>query len=263
MGRELQKKKNRSSIPKIKKKSGQLKNGNKRIHVLGNAIISKNWDKKLTLTQNYRQLGLTSRLNAPTGGVERKKKTLPTDADAEFSGFPDEPEQDELHVNPNASSRKTFAPTEARVERDPETGKILRVIHSEAEENETLEIAGRLHRRDNPLNDPLDDISQRRGQASASGEGDRVPMPTPSASATSEFVKALEKQVVMEEEALKKRRPRQQSAREEEWLERLVEKHGDDVAAMVRDRRLNRMQQTAGDINRRLRKWKEKRGEVV
>jgi nucleolar protein 16 len=38
MGRELQKKKNRSSVPKIK-----LKPKSKRINPLGNAIIAANW----------------------------------------------------------------------------------------------------------------------------------------------------------------------------------------------------------------------------
>jgi nucleolar protein 16 len=38
MGRELQKKKNRSSIPKIK-----LKPKSKRVNPLGNAIIAANW----------------------------------------------------------------------------------------------------------------------------------------------------------------------------------------------------------------------------
>jgi nucleolar protein 16 len=44
MGTIRQKKKNRSSVPKTKaKRTGQLKNGNKKINVLGNAIIAENW----------------------------------------------------------------------------------------------------------------------------------------------------------------------------------------------------------------------------
>ncbi|KFY06322.1 hypothetical protein V491_08708, partial [Pseudogymnoascus sp. VKM F-3775] len=67
MGRELQKKKNRSSIPKVKHKPKS-----KRVNPLGNAIIAANWDSKQTLTQNYNRLGLASRLNAATGGTEKK-----------------------------------------------------------------------------------------------------------------------------------------------------------------------------------------------
>jgi len=48
--------------------------------------------------------------------------------------------------------------------------------------------------------------------------------------------------------------PRHQSGGEREWLERLVARHGDDVRAMARDRRLNPMQQTAADIARRIKK---------
>lgn len=44
MGTVRQKKKNRSSTPKAKaKRTGKLKNGNKKINVLGNAIIAENW----------------------------------------------------------------------------------------------------------------------------------------------------------------------------------------------------------------------------
>lgn len=62
-----------------------------------------------------------------------------------------------------------------------------------------------------------------------------------------------------------KRRPRVQSRREEEWIERLVERWGDDLKSMFRDRRLNPQQQTEGDLRRRIRKWRERReqgGEV-
>jgi len=45
MGRQLQKKKNKAKVPKVltKRKRKTLKNGNKKINVLGNAIIAANW----------------------------------------------------------------------------------------------------------------------------------------------------------------------------------------------------------------------------
>ncbi|EEH07537.1 conserved hypothetical protein [Histoplasma capsulatum G186AR] len=243
MGRILQKKKNRSGAPRVKQKSNRLKNGNKKINVLGNAIIAQNWDKKLTLTQNYRRLGLTSQLNAPTGGAENK---------------PDDPsngrqEADSLHLLPSLTSVKMIKPAEMRVERDPATGKILRVIHPE-NETEEVEIAGRKHRRANPLEDPLNEV----GDDVFNNTSLRIHGSTSS----SVVVQALERQAALEEEALKKKQPRQQSKREEEWLERLVAKHGDNIIAMVRDTRLNPMQQTEGDIKRRLKKWREKRGNI-
>ncbi|KAI5299087.1 Nucleolar protein 16, partial [Ascosphaera pollenicola] len=73
----------------------------------------------------------------------------------------------------------------------------------------------------------------------------------------------LEAQAAMEEEALKHRKPRHMSQREAEWIEKLVAKHGDNVMAMVRDKRLNPMQQTEGDIKRRLRKWKAAQEETT
>lgn len=56
-----------------------------------------------------------------------------------------------------------------------------------------------------------------------------------------------------------KKRPRKQSQREEEWVERLVERYGDDVGKMARDRKLNPMQQSQGDIAKRVRMWRQGR----
>ena len=52
---------------------------------------------------------------------------------------------------------------------------------------------------------------------------------------------------------------RKQSQREEEWVERLVGRYGDDVGRMARDRKLNPMQQSRGDIAKRVRIWREGR----
>jgi len=43
MGKLLQKKKNRSGLSKARAKNSRLKSGNKKINVLGNAIIAENW----------------------------------------------------------------------------------------------------------------------------------------------------------------------------------------------------------------------------
>ncbi|KAB8338910.1 hypothetical protein FH972_021852 [Carpinus fangiana] len=65
MGRELQKRKNRSSVSKVRQKPKSKKK------IFNNPIIAANWDQKQTLSQNYRRLGLATKLNAPSGGIER------------------------------------------------------------------------------------------------------------------------------------------------------------------------------------------------
>ncbi|KAF4582162.1 hypothetical protein GQ602_006786 [Ophiocordyceps camponoti-floridani] len=66
MGREIQKKKLRSKRQPVRpKKAPQASNPR------GNTLIAQHWDKQQTPTQNYRRMGLVSRLKAPTGGSEK------------------------------------------------------------------------------------------------------------------------------------------------------------------------------------------------
>lgn len=123
----------------------------------------------------------------------------------------------------------TIEPTEARVERDPETGKILRVIHKKQKAN--------------PLNDLLnsDDEDEDEFEGFEAEQREKNPI-----------VRQLEEQAAR----IPEKKERLQSEREIEWLERLVGKWGVDYGKMARDKRLNPMQQTAKDIQRRVEKWK-------
>ncbi len=172
------------------------------------------------MVQNYRRLGLASRLNSATGGVEKlrpgaESSTSTMSKLAIANAFP-----------------KMFEPGEAQVERDPETGKIVRVIHPET---------------DNPLNDPLNSIGEEEGDEEMEEGGER-----------NEVVRLLEEQASLVAE----KKERTQSEGEREWIERLVGRHGEDYVRMARDMKLNPMQQTPADIRRRVGKWKKEGGVV-
>ncbi|KAH8597006.1 ribosome biogenesis protein Nop16 [Bisporella sp. PMI_857] len=224
MGRELQKKKKRSSIAKVKHKPKS-----KRINPLGNPIIAANWDQKQTLTQNYARLGLTSRLNAATGGIEKLRPGAASTTST----------TNKLAIS-NAVP-KTFTPTEARVERDPETGKILNVLHK---------------KRFNPLNDPLNSDSEDEDEFQGLDDVQENEQPVEK---PGNIVAELERQA---ETGGKRVREREQSQREKEWCERLVRRWGEDYRSMMRDRKLNPMQQTEADIRRRIDKWRATGGTV-
>ncbi|CAJ0551968.1 Ff.00g059470.m01.CDS01 [Fusarium sp. VM40] len=216
MGRELQKKKARSGRQPVR----QLNRTKKILNPRGNDAIAKNWNKKETMSQNYRRLGLVARLKAPTGGVEKKLGATTTRA------YPNDPFA--------VASIENAVVSEARVERDAD-GKIIRIIGTS---------------KPNPLNDPLNDLdndSDAEGPAEEWGgiEDD-------DADAT-DVVKSLLEQ--SRQPDLPKKR--HQSSREKEWLDKLVAKYGDNTAAMAKDRTLNPMQQTASDIARRLRKMNQ------
>ncbi|GAW12559.1 hypothetical protein ANO14919_019290 [Xylariales sp. No.14919] len=220
MGRELQKRKRRSSRPATRQPSS---NKSKLTNPLGNSIVARNWNKKETTTQNYRRLGLVSRLRAPTGGVEPKLRST-----AISSSKPKDPFA--IH------EAKEAAAAEVQVERD-EDGKIIRVVSTE-------------RKRPNPLNDPLVELDTDSEAESA--DADAEEWGGFEGEEQNEIVRQLENEANRPIE----KKPRTVSTREAEWLQSLVDRHGDDTAAMARDRKLNPMQQTAADISRRIRKWK-------
>jgi nucleolar protein 16 len=188
-----------------------------------------------TLSQNYRRLGLTSRLNHTAGGSEKTIALLGLN-DAKSSRADIAANSTANALNIVSKPPQVTEVEELEVERDPETGAILRVI---GQKDEVY----------NPLNDPLNDIidddaEEWNGFAMVPEQRDGE----------------QENPVIRQlEEAARngaKKAPRKQSQREEEWLERLVSRYGEDFAKMSRDRKLNPMQQTESDIAKRVRKWK-------
>ena len=228
MGRTLQKKKNRSSVPRATLKPKSMKRP-----VKSSPLVAANWDKHLTLSQNYRKLGLASKLNSRTGGTEVKAKAIHEHEESRQG-------QDPLAIGAWKHADTTGLKT-AKVVRDEE-GRILEVIHEEMNSN--------------PLNDPLAalDLESDIGNSTLKqvhSNHDR----------NGGVIAALEAAVSAELAEVKKRKkPRKQSEREQEWIQALVAKYGDDVRAMSRDRKLNPNQQTEADIRRRVRTWRQSRG---
>lgn len=144
--------------------------------------------------------------------------------------------QDPLAVTPTSGTGAAFR--SVKVERDAD-GKIVRVL-----------------RKDNPLNDPLNDIESgsdddEEGNTNDEEENGEAENSAAGTKAT-KVVDLLEAEASRPTEAHK----RHQSQQEREWLGRLVARHGDDTAAMARDLKLNPMQQTAANIRKRLAVYK-------
>ncbi|KAK1826765.1 nucleolar protein 16 [Podospora conica] len=125
MGRELQKRKRRSSRPTVRTHNYRKK----ALNPQGSNIVAQEWDKKSTLSQNYQRFGLVSKLGA--SGLSSKSTTKSTKASSA-------PAPNPLAHNP--SDRGLIRVQEVKVERDAQ-GRITRVIRDA-----------------NPLRDPLNDV---------------------------------------------------------------------------------------------------------
>jgi nucleolar protein 16 len=174
---------------------------------------------KETLAQNYRRLGLSAKLNQVSGGTGKAKSSLPFDSSRD----------NDSSLNIKTTLPSTLQPREARVERDPATGRILRII-----EDDEVRIP-------NPLNDPINDVENEDEYEDTH---------------TTPLVEQLQRQAARGERKTK----RKPSVREMEWVQALVAKHGENYSKMVWDRELNPMQQSEGDIKRRIQRWRENHG---
>lgn len=195
-------------------------------------------DKKETLAQNYRRLGLTARLKAPTGGTEITRGPDGVTPAAPARGT----KADALAI----SSTEQAVLGEVKVERDAD-GKIIRVLSRST-------ASAALPHGHAPLNDPLNDMDTD-SEAGDAQDGDG-PQELEEWGGIKEDGTETEvvKSLIAEAKAPVVKKPRHQSEREVEWLTRLVQKHGDDYQAMARDHKLNPFQQTAADIRRRAEK---------
>ncbi|ODV92617.1 hypothetical protein CANCADRAFT_147638 [Tortispora caseinolytica NRRL Y-17796] len=216
MANPRQKRKNRSSI---KKQTRKQKSKHRKVSIKSNPLIAANWDRNETLEQNYQRLGLKSRLGKQTGGVEKVFK--PNKRTDEWASSEDENESE-------AVLKSTKGPK-------PGTGRIIR--HEDG--SVTVEYGTYKIDSDSDNNNDNDDDNDSDNDSDEFTGFDDKPV-----------VRALEEQA---KNGITK--PRWQSDREVEWIQRLVEKHGDNYEAMFRDKKLNIYQQSVGDLKRRVKKY--------
>ena len=183
-------------------------------------------------------------MNKSTGGVERKVADVEREKD-EDGGV----QTDGLVINGGRGRGKKdkLDLGEEKVERDPKTGRILRVVGS----SDTA--------KPNPLNDPLNDLdSDSESDAEMFDQHGHSKQQNEPSEPKTAVVAELEQRASLPE----KKYRRKQSEGERVFVETLVAKYGEDYEKMARDTEINYMQRSAGDLKKRIKKWKESSGKA-
>ncbi|KAI8968557.1 ribosome biogenesis protein Nop16 [Mycotypha africana] len=217
MGTVLQKRAARRTKKNTRRTADRHK---KRVTIVGNPIIKKNWDKKLTVKQNYEKLGLLTELNGSTGGKEKlnpdnKDKTEESE-DMEDDATPMKALVDLTDAEVEELKKK-LAPGEGLIQRDEE-GNILRVIVGEKKSHDDIldeEIA--------PVEAKTDVVRQLEEQAANAFHHEKY-----------------------------------QSEFQTDWIQKLINKHGDDYKAMFWDKELNIYQNTAAQLKKKCQQYLKK-----
>lgn len=109
----------------VRKNTRRLKDKQRNINIHSNPIIAANWDKSLTLQQNYKRLGLRAKLGGLAGGVEKKVESL-SEIKAKREHETKKPNVSDIEQTEDPAK---IPEGEARIIRDPETNEVVKVIH--------------------------------------------------------------------------------------------------------------------------------------
>lgn len=142
---------------------------------------------------------------------------------------------DTFAIKPSLQSADA-EPQTVRITRDPESGNILSVFDDE-DANPLNDCLNELEVTEMPRFNSLGFVPKRRGG-----------------------VRETDVTRQLEEYALSgvERAKRGQSKGEEDWVADLIHKYGDDYKGMFWDRKLNPMQQSMGDIRKRVKRYQER-----
>lgn len=224
---------NRSSVSKNTRKN----NNKDKFNPKSNPIIAKHWDPELTAKQNYKKLGLTFKLSAPSGGEEKKIKIAEIHHGNMEENLFEEDDEEREGINDNDDSEEGKDPYDpanilegtAKFVKD-ENGKVLKIIYG----------TKKISQPNNKIND-----NSKEGNAQVDDEED----------------KSEAKEVIAELEELasipKKKEVRKMNEVEIVRYRKLLDKYGEDYERMKWDKKLNPFQLSPGQLKKQIKKYLE------
>ncbi|KAF9453285.1 hypothetical protein P691DRAFT_720158 [Macrolepiota fuliginosa MF-IS2] len=241
MANPRQRRKARSSSHRPVSHSKNAKRNLKKVPpIRGPKALQEAWDKRKTVQQNYAALGLLHSLNPLASGGTEVRQKLSSELDIQ---------QTEAKINELSTTKPTEIPQGfGRIIRD-EAGNVLKI-----EMNETA------------VDGTDADLSMEYSEPSVAAEALSV---WTMGRAGAQYARNETKETIVEaleqtstpqtashalSFAISGTGPRRASTGEVVYLRKLVNRYGDDVEKMAKDRKLNPEQRTIGQLQRALRR---------
>jgi len=210
--------------------------------IRGPKLLQDAWDKHKTVRQNYAALGLAHTLNPlASGGAEYDPaKSLSMASSAESSLHTTQSAQ--AGPSKPASSTAAIPKGFGKIIRDAD-GNVIRVELGGDADDETPNVNTAGEDGMQGLQEPELDKQVMADWVTELGRG---------GGSGADVVKSLE--ILSAATSSATSGPRHTSGLETLYLARLIQKHGEDVESMARDRRVNPEQRTAGELRRGIRR---------
>ncbi|RLV90631.1 Nucleolar protein 16 [Spathaspora sp. JA1] len=116
----------------VRKNTRRVKDKQRNINIHSNPIIAANWDKSLTLQQNYKRLGLRAKLGSMAGGAEQHVVSL-----TEIRAKRDKKNQEVgSDVDEDTEDPEKIPVGQAKIIRDETTNEVIKVIYGKKKSGE-------------------------------------------------------------------------------------------------------------------------------
>ncbi|KAJ3294668.1 Nucleolar protein 16 [Rhizoclosmatium sp. JEL0117] len=229
------KRKNASKRINTRKTKSAAKDRAKAVSFAGvHPVIQANWDKNLTLRQNYERMGLLANLNGKAGG---EAVSLRDPA----SNNNNDDDDDEQKIEISYRSIEDF-------EKMPAVSRERDNVDELDEDDEDFDVDGPV----GDIDPKSQGIGSRLGHRKAPASRDAALLSTrKKITRLPEVMQALEYQANLGEAP----RVYHNSDNEVEVLMALQKKYGDDYQAMQRDTKINTYQLSAGQLKKKFKKW--------
>ncbi|KAI8872644.1 hypothetical protein GQ42DRAFT_161137 [Ramicandelaber brevisporus] len=242
---------------------------NRTVRIKSDPVVKANWNPKKTLIENYRQLGLVSKLNSIAGGTANSSIGDASASKIAYTPFAINTDGSKRRIYPKTAQQQQQQSTAAGNDNDEKTAMLAEDADAkaEAELRRALPKGYGLIQRDEEGNivkvitsladEDEDDTENSDVKLTSGGRADLLDWldEEVQVAAVAPKTKVAEELERIAQATSGSARIKTSTEADVDFCRKAIKKHGDDYRAMARDMKLNTYQFTEGNIKKRIKRF--------